>query len=268
MVLENVKEMWTEVPKSGKGKKKSKPVNKDRYISKMFLRGDSVIVVLRNPLITGKWTWTSRFFVLFCFSCFFSKGFESGGFSVNLCFCWVTVPHWKTETQCWLNVSNILRVDEAQQPDFACLQTSSVFFILIIKAIHRSSWLFNVFTCFYLHIITIWRASALLFLVSVSSCLAFRAQSHYIRCVRVKSYFFLPFSWASFPPLSPFHYPLTASKVSGLISVGSAQYATNCRLKAHCIIDETRCADCHFTPSSLSISGCSSLLLSLSWPLC
>ena len=56
MVLENVKEMWTEVPKSGKGKKKSKPVNKDRYISKMFLRGDSVIVVLRNPLITGKWT--------------------------------------------------------------------------------------------------------------------------------------------------------------------------------------------------------------------
>uniref|UniRef100_A0A8I3VWH8 Small nuclear ribonucleoprotein Sm D2 n=1 Tax=Callithrix jacchus TaxID=9483 RepID=A0A8I3VWH8_CALJA len=54
MVLENVKEMWTEVPKSGKGKKKSKPVNKDRYISKMFLRGDSVIVDLRNPLIAGK----------------------------------------------------------------------------------------------------------------------------------------------------------------------------------------------------------------------
>lgn len=49
MVLENVKEMWTEQPKSGKGKKKSKPVNKDRYISKMFLRGDSVILVLRNP---------------------------------------------------------------------------------------------------------------------------------------------------------------------------------------------------------------------------
>uniref|UniRef100_A0A2K5PS11 Small nuclear ribonucleoprotein Sm D2 n=1 Tax=Cebus imitator TaxID=2715852 RepID=A0A2K5PS11_CEBIM len=42
MVLENVKEMWTE------------PVNKDRYISKMFLRGDSVIAVLRNPLIAGK----------------------------------------------------------------------------------------------------------------------------------------------------------------------------------------------------------------------
>merc|ERR1712117_586081 len=50
VVLENVKEMWTEVPRTGKGKKKSKPVNKDRYISKMFLRGDSVILVLRNPL--------------------------------------------------------------------------------------------------------------------------------------------------------------------------------------------------------------------------
>merc|ERR1712083_201617 len=36
MGLENVKEMWTEVPKSGKGKARSKPVNKDRFISKMF----------------------------------------------------------------------------------------------------------------------------------------------------------------------------------------------------------------------------------------
>jgi small nuclear ribonucleoprotein D2 len=49
MVLENVKEMWTEVPKAGKGKKKAQPINRDRFISKMFLRGDSVIVVLRNP---------------------------------------------------------------------------------------------------------------------------------------------------------------------------------------------------------------------------
>mmetsp|Transcript_4497 Transcript_4497/g.8407 ORF Transcript_4497/g.8407 Transcript_4497/m.8407 type:complete len:110 (+) Transcript_4497:137-466(+) len=49
MVLENVKEMWTENPKTGKGQKKAKPVNKDRFISKMFLRGDSVILVLRNP---------------------------------------------------------------------------------------------------------------------------------------------------------------------------------------------------------------------------
>ncbi|XP_064484265.1 small nuclear ribonucleoprotein Sm D2 [Ornithodoros turicata] len=53
MVLENVKEMWTEIPKTGKAKKNN-PVNKDRYISKMFLRGDSVILVLRNPLATQK----------------------------------------------------------------------------------------------------------------------------------------------------------------------------------------------------------------------
>jgi small nuclear ribonucleoprotein D2 len=49
MVLENVKEFWTEVPKKGRGIKKSKPVNRDRFISKMFLRGDSVILVLKNP---------------------------------------------------------------------------------------------------------------------------------------------------------------------------------------------------------------------------
>lgn len=51
MVLENVTEMWTEIPRTGKGKKKVKPVNKDRVISKMFLRGDSVVLVLRNPAI-------------------------------------------------------------------------------------------------------------------------------------------------------------------------------------------------------------------------
>ena len=54
MVLENVKEMWTECPKTGKGKAKAKPVNKDRFISKMFLRGDSVIFVLRNPAAPSK----------------------------------------------------------------------------------------------------------------------------------------------------------------------------------------------------------------------
>ncbi|KAG9124552.1 mRNA splicing protein [Ceratobasidium sp. 392] len=44
MVLENVKEMWTENQKGKNGK----TVNKDRFISKMFLRGDSVILILRN----------------------------------------------------------------------------------------------------------------------------------------------------------------------------------------------------------------------------
>ena len=38
-----------QVPKSGRGSKGAKPVNKDRFISKMILRGDSVILVLRNP---------------------------------------------------------------------------------------------------------------------------------------------------------------------------------------------------------------------------
>src|SRR5687767_3214365 len=45
MVLENVCEIWNELSKG----KKSKPTNKERFISKMFLRGDSVILVLKNP---------------------------------------------------------------------------------------------------------------------------------------------------------------------------------------------------------------------------
>ncbi|KAK5119083.1 mRNA splicing protein [Meristemomyces frigidus] len=45
MVLENVKEMWTETPRLSDGKK-GREINKDRFISKMFLRGDSVILVL------------------------------------------------------------------------------------------------------------------------------------------------------------------------------------------------------------------------------
>ncbi|KAG7291037.1 hypothetical protein NEMBOFW57_001046 [Staphylotrichum longicolle] len=44
LILENVKEMWTETPVHNG--KKGRPVNKDRFISKMFLRGDSVIIVL------------------------------------------------------------------------------------------------------------------------------------------------------------------------------------------------------------------------------
>lgn len=36
MVLENVKEMWTETPRKADGKK-GRPVNKDRFISKMLV---------------------------------------------------------------------------------------------------------------------------------------------------------------------------------------------------------------------------------------
>ncbi|RXG60041.1 putative small nuclear ribonucleoprotein Sm D2 [Armadillidium vulgare] len=50
MVLEQVTEIWMEHPKTAKGQKKAKPVNRDRYIQKMFLRGDSVIIVVKNPL--------------------------------------------------------------------------------------------------------------------------------------------------------------------------------------------------------------------------
>ncbi|CAG0891314.1 unnamed protein product [Cyprideis torosa] len=50
MVLENVKEMWTEFAKKGRGQQKSNPVSKERFITKMFLRGDSVIIVVANPL--------------------------------------------------------------------------------------------------------------------------------------------------------------------------------------------------------------------------
>ena len=44
-----VTEHWSDVPKAGKGKKKAKVVNRERVISKMFLRGDSVICVYPNP---------------------------------------------------------------------------------------------------------------------------------------------------------------------------------------------------------------------------
>ena len=46
MVMENVQEVWTEMPRKGK---KGSAVTKSRYIPKMFLRGDSVIYVLKNP---------------------------------------------------------------------------------------------------------------------------------------------------------------------------------------------------------------------------
>lgn len=40
MVLENVKEIWTE-------KVNDKKVNRERFIAKLFLRGDSVIIVVK-----------------------------------------------------------------------------------------------------------------------------------------------------------------------------------------------------------------------------
>ena len=48
-LMEDVKEMWTESSKGGKGKTRGATMNKDRYVSKLFLRGDSVIFVVSNP---------------------------------------------------------------------------------------------------------------------------------------------------------------------------------------------------------------------------
>lgn len=48
-LLEDVKEMWTETSKGGKDRTRNTAINKDRYISKLFLRGDSVILICSNP---------------------------------------------------------------------------------------------------------------------------------------------------------------------------------------------------------------------------
>jgi small nuclear ribonucleoprotein D2 len=41
--------MWTEYSKGGKNKQRGAAINKDRYVSKMFLRGDSVILIVSDP---------------------------------------------------------------------------------------------------------------------------------------------------------------------------------------------------------------------------
>ena len=53
-LLEDVKEMWTEQSKGGKGRTRGAAVNKDRYVSKLFLRGDSVILIVSNPAAAVK----------------------------------------------------------------------------------------------------------------------------------------------------------------------------------------------------------------------
>eukprot|EP00818_Percolomonas_sp_WS_P006848 CAMPEP_0117445918 /NCGR_PEP_ID=MMETSP0759-20121206/6056_1 /TAXON_ID=63605 /ORGANISM="Percolomonas cosmopolitus, Strain WS" /LENGTH=179 /DNA_ID=CAMNT_0005238135 /DNA_START=11 /DNA_END=550 /DNA_ORIENTATION=+ len=60
LVLENVVEMWSEVVpaknknnaaenNTGQSTSKSHKINKSRNISKMFLRGDSIVLVVRDP---------------------------------------------------------------------------------------------------------------------------------------------------------------------------------------------------------------------------
>ena len=47
LFVENVKEVWTE--RNEIKESRMATVNKDRFISKLFLRGDSIILVLKNP---------------------------------------------------------------------------------------------------------------------------------------------------------------------------------------------------------------------------
>ncbi len=49
MILEEVREIWTDPIRKRKNKPSITPCNKDRYISKMFLRGDSVVLVVLAP---------------------------------------------------------------------------------------------------------------------------------------------------------------------------------------------------------------------------
>jgi len=49
MILEDVSETWVEHGKRGKGQKKAASTVKERAIRRMFLRGDSVILVVGNP---------------------------------------------------------------------------------------------------------------------------------------------------------------------------------------------------------------------------
>ncbi|WPK26981.1 hypothetical protein PUMCH_004352 [Australozyma saopauloensis] len=46
MILEDVKELWTETTKNSKGKV-IKSTSKERFVAKLFLRGDSVILVIK-----------------------------------------------------------------------------------------------------------------------------------------------------------------------------------------------------------------------------
>lgn len=45
LVMETVTEIWPETNKKGKAS-----INRDRFIPKMFVRGDSVVLILRNPV--------------------------------------------------------------------------------------------------------------------------------------------------------------------------------------------------------------------------
>ena len=51
LLLEGVREFYSEAPRDAATGRKARgaPVMKDRYLPKLFVRGDSVILVVRNP---------------------------------------------------------------------------------------------------------------------------------------------------------------------------------------------------------------------------
>ncbi|KAK2959339.1 putative Small nuclear ribonucleoprotein Sm D2 [Blattamonas nauphoetae] len=53
LIMESATEFWTENPKKGKGLKKAKAGTQKRLLPKLFVRGDSVILVIRNPHANG-----------------------------------------------------------------------------------------------------------------------------------------------------------------------------------------------------------------------
>ena len=49
MILDGVEEIWTSPARSGKGKKRARAITKQRFIPKLLLRGDSVILAVLAP---------------------------------------------------------------------------------------------------------------------------------------------------------------------------------------------------------------------------
>jgi small nuclear ribonucleoprotein D2 len=46
LVMTNVTEVWTRRGRTGRGTKKARAANRERFISKLFVRGDSVILLV------------------------------------------------------------------------------------------------------------------------------------------------------------------------------------------------------------------------------
>lgn len=50
LIMVGVEEIWTQVRRTDKGKARGQPVVRQRFIPKLFVRGDSVILVVKDPL--------------------------------------------------------------------------------------------------------------------------------------------------------------------------------------------------------------------------